>query len=76
MNYQLNQSSSALNVTTQKWAQRGNGYRYIQRVSDLPEGSGPASFSIKPGNSLNPKLLKANINLGLGKFYVKPGILF
>ena len=43
----------------------------IQRFLDLPEGSGLTIFSVKPGNSLNPKLLMININLGLEKYSVK-----
>ena len=46
----------------------------VQRFSDLPEGLGQAIYSVKPGNSLNPKVLMANINLGLEKYSVKPGI--
>ena len=46
----------------------------VQRFSDLPEGSGPAIFSVKPGNSVNPKVLMANMSLGLRKYSVKPGI--
>ena len=46
----------------------------LQRFSDLTEGLGPAIFSVKPGNSLNPKVLMTNIDLGLEKYSVKPGI--
>ena len=35
---------------------------------------GTGLFSVKPGNSLNPKVFIANSNLGSGKFSVKPGI--
>ena len=30
----------------------------MQRFLDLPEGSGPAIFSVNTGHSLNPKVLK------------------
>ena len=46
----------------------------LQRFSDLPECLGQAIFSVKPGNSLNPKILLANMSLGLQKYSVKPGI--
>ena len=59
---------------TSHWPLKICIYVHIQRFSDLPEGSGSTIFSIKPGNSLNPKLLMININMGLKKFSVKAGI--
>ena len=46
----------------------------IQRFSHLREGLGQGIFSVKPENSLNPKILLANVSLGLQKYSVNPGI--